>query len=114
MSIALATADARLILDKHPPCRHNGSAWQPVGKAIMPTITVRNIPPDVYELLKQSAAANRRSISSEVIACLEWASRRRELGTQALLARARALRRLTQAHPLTDRAFRTARRAGRP
>jgi antitoxin FitA len=35
------------------------------------TITLKAIPDDVYERLKLSALANRRSVNSEVIACLE-------------------------------------------
>jgi plasmid stability protein len=41
----------------------------------MPTITVKNIPTELYELLKQSAAANRRSINSEILTCIERAVR---------------------------------------
>jgi antitoxin FitA len=38
----------------------------------MPTsITLKSIPDDVYQRLKLSAEANRRSLNSEVIACLE-------------------------------------------
>lgn len=35
------------------------------------TITLKGIPDDVYDRLKRSAEANRRSVNSEVIACLE-------------------------------------------
>jgi len=35
------------------------------------TITLKGIPDDVYDRLKVSAEANRRSVNSEVIACLE-------------------------------------------
>ncbi len=35
------------------------------------TITLKGIPDDVYDRLKLSAEANRRSVNSEVIACLE-------------------------------------------
>ena len=38
----------------------------------MPTnITLKGIPDDVYQRLKQSADANHRSVNSEVIVCLE-------------------------------------------
>lgn len=39
----------------------------------MPSITVKNIPEDLYDLLKQRAEANRRSINSEIIVCIEQA-----------------------------------------
>ncbi len=36
----------------------------------MATITVKNIPGDLYEHLKERAQAHRRSLNSEVIVCL--------------------------------------------
>ena len=80
----------------------------------MPTLTVKNIPSDLYEGLKESAAANRRSLNSEIITCIAAAVRGRKINPEALLARARQLRRKTRRHPLSDREFATAKRAGRP
>jgi antitoxin FitA len=38
----------------------------------MPTnLTLKNVPDDVYERLKRSAEAHRRSLNSEAIVCLE-------------------------------------------
>ena len=37
----------------------------------MLTVTVKNIPKDVHALLKESAAKNRRSLNSEILARLE-------------------------------------------
>lgn len=37
----------------------------------MPTLTLKGIPDEVYERLKDSASANRRSLNSEIIARLE-------------------------------------------
>ncbi|MBM4422488.1 MAG: Arc family DNA-binding protein [Chloroflexi bacterium] len=79
----------------------------------MPTITVKNIPPDVYDLLKQSAAANRRSINSEIITHIERGVLGRKIDPEALLARARHLRHKTKSHSLTDREFKAAKHAGR-
>ncbi|HEY5596033.1 MAG TPA: Arc family DNA-binding protein [Candidatus Bipolaricaulota bacterium] len=80
----------------------------------MPTITVKNIPADVYDLLKQSATANRRSINSEIITCIEHGVRGRRINAEDLLMRARKLRRKTKHHPITEIAFRKAKLAGRP
>lgn len=80
----------------------------------MPTITVKNIPPDLYERLKQSAAANRRSINSEIIVCIEQAVRSGRIDPEAFLARARTLREKTAHHPITDDEFIQAKSAGRP
>jgi antitoxin FitA len=37
----------------------------------VPSITVKNIPDDLYQRLKLRAAANHRSINSEIIVCIE-------------------------------------------
>ena len=81
----------------------------------MRTITVKNVPDDIYESLKQSAAENRRSINREVIICIEKSvgARKREEITD-ILARARKYRRLTAKHPVTDREFTGLKKAGRP
>ncbi len=39
----------------------------------MPALLIKNIPPRLHELLKQRAAANRRSLNSEAIMVLESA-----------------------------------------
>lgn len=79
----------------------------------MPTITLKNIPPDLYELLKESAAVNRRSINSEIITLIERGVRGRKVNPDALLARARELRQKTRRHPITDTQFTTAKLTGR-
>ena len=37
------------------------------------TLTLKNIPDDVYERLKMAAKAHRRSLNSEAIVCIEAA-----------------------------------------
>lgn len=68
----------------------------------------------MYELLKQSAAANRRSINSEIITYIERGVRGRKFDREAVLGRARQLRRSTRRHPITAQEFNTAKRVGRP
>ena len=80
----------------------------------MPSITVKNIPAHLYERLKQSAEANRRSLNSEIIACIEQAVLSQPLDVEAFLAQARSLREKTQAYSLTDAEFNQAKQAGRP
>ena len=80
----------------------------------MPNITVKNIPLDIYELLKQSAAANRRSINSEIIVCIERGVQGREFNVETTLRRARRLRANTGNHPIAQGAFQAAKRTGRP
>lgn len=79
----------------------------------MPTITVKNIPSELYEQLKQSAKANRRSINSEIIICIERTVRSRRRTPTQTLTRARALRQKTNDHPITDHEFNQAKFAGR-
>ena len=61
----------------------------------MATITVKNIPNDLYSLLKRSAEMNRRSINSEIIVCIEKAVSSQQMEVEALLARAREIREKT-------------------
>jgi len=79
----------------------------------MPTITVKNIPPDLYETLKDVAKANRRSINSEIIVCIERALRSQPVDAEEVLRRARHLRDLTRNHPITDVELAKAKAAGR-
>ena len=80
----------------------------------MPSITLKNIPPDLYALLKESATANRRSLNREIITQLERGVRGRKVQPEALLAQARALRHKTKRHPISHAEFRAAKLAGRP
>jgi plasmid stability protein len=56
------------------------------------TLTLKNIPDDVYERLKLSAEAHRRSMNSEAIVCLDAALLPTKVTPVERLARARALR----------------------
>lgn len=56
------------------------------------TLTLKNIPDEVYERLKVSAQAHRRSMNSEAIVCLETALLPNRLGPAERIARARTLR----------------------
>ena len=79
----------------------------------MATITVKNIPPEIYEKLKQSAEMSHRSINSEIIACIERAVRSQQINPELLLANARKLRNKTVSHPITDGEFTRAKVTGR-
>ncbi|HSV98891.1 MAG TPA: Arc family DNA-binding protein [Sedimentisphaerales bacterium] len=79
----------------------------------MPTITVKNIPAEIYEKLKRAAEANHRSINSEIIACIERTVGTRQIDPDALVAEARALRAQVAGPPITDREFTRAKAAGR-
>jgi len=56
------------------------------------TLTLKNIPDEVYDRLKRSAQTHRRSMNSEAIVCLEAALLPSSLTPTERLARARELR----------------------
>ncbi|MBN2577940.1 MAG: Arc family DNA-binding protein [Pirellulales bacterium] len=78
----------------------------------MATVTVKNIPDEIYERLKQSAKASHRSINGEIIACIERAVQERRR-VEEILAHARKSRELTKSHPLTDEELNRAKNIGR-
>ena len=56
------------------------------------TLTLKNIPDEVYERLKVAAEAHRRSLNSEAIVCLETVLMPTKIAPSERLARARQLR----------------------
>lgn len=79
----------------------------------MPSITVKNIPPEVYERLKRSAKANHRSINSEIIACIERAIYPQWLDIDQFLNEARKLREAFGDYVIVDDEVNQAKREGR-
>jgi plasmid stability protein len=80
----------------------------------MKTITLKGIPEPLYRALKRRAAANRRSLNSEVIVSLENLVLSRALSPAQRLARIDAVRERTRGVYLTDEAINAAKREGRP
>ncbi len=80
----------------------------------MPSVTVKNIPHDLYEKLKKSAELNHRSINSEIIVFIEQAVSSHPVNTEQTLASARKLRARTAAHPISDEEFNLAKTTNRP
>ncbi len=79
----------------------------------MSTITIKNIPEELYTRLKQLAETNRRSINSEIIMCIEHAVYSEALDPAVALTRARRLRQATADHPITDEELTAAKIEGR-
>ena len=79
----------------------------------MATITVKNIPDELYTRLKSVAVINRRSINSEIIMCIERAVVSRQIDPIKILENARQLRKLTTNHPIRDEEFNQAKAEGR-
>ena len=81
----------------------------------MPTLTIKDIPEDLYIQLKRHAQINRRSINHEAILCLKRVIRGgSKTHPEVHLARARQLREKTTRYPITDDEFNAAKVAGRP
>ncbi len=93
---------------------HNGFIKKPKRSNRMTTFTVKNIPTDIYDLLKQSAATNRRSINSEIIVCIEKSVSSRRIEVAMLLARARKIRKKTRNYLFTEDEIIKAKLEGRP
>lgn len=79
----------------------------------MATITIKNIPDDVYESLKLLAEANRRSINSEVIVLIEEKVTSRKIVPEEVIARARQLREKTSQYLISDEDLKQAKETGR-
>ncbi len=80
----------------------------------MRTITVKNIPDDVYNNLKKSATENRRSINSEIIVCIERnVKSRKRKSIENILAQAEELRYKSSNYIITDGEFSERKAVGR-
>ncbi len=79
----------------------------------MATVTVKNIPDELYERLKSVAQINRRSINSEIIMCIENNVVSRRIDLEEVLENARQLRQLTAGHLISDKEFNRAKAEGR-
>ena len=67
------------------------------------TVTIKNIPEDLYEKIKLQAKTNRRSVNSEIISIFEHAVQKRTpMNVQEILERARKVRGLTAHYTITN------------
>lgn len=78
------------------------------------TLTLKNIPDELYERLKESAAMHRRSLNSEAIVCLESVLLSDRIEPIERLARARALRASLPKGRFRARDIDALKREGRP
>ena len=85
-----------------------------VGEDVPTTLTLKNIPDDVYERLKASAAAHRRSLNGEAIVCLEKALKTNKVSVEERIERARELRAKLRTLGLTHDDIDAFKREGRP
>ncbi len=79
----------------------------------MTNLTLKGVPRDLYALLKRRAAEHRRSMNAEVLVLLERGLRAAPVDSEALLARADAVRERVRGRPLTQEAISRLRGEGR-
>lgn len=80
----------------------------------MRTLTIKNVPDELYEQLKRTAELNRRSLNSEVIVLIERAVGSPIYSPEVTLERARRLRELTAGYAISDEELTEVKKAGRP
>lgn len=79
----------------------------------MASLTVKNIPDELYEQLKRAANTHHRSINSELIVCLEKVLLPTRISAEERLNSARALRDSVNATVIDAAELDEAKRAGR-
>lgn len=79
----------------------------------MPTLTIKSLPDELYHHLKARAEANRRSLNSEILVCLEWATRTTPIDVAGTLTRIDALRRRFKGPVQDEKGINAAKRSGR-
>lgn len=80
----------------------------------MATLTIKNMPDELYEMLKKAAAGNRRSINNEVITIIEKALQQQRFTKEEFLEQARQLREMTAHYYLTNEELDRWKNEGRP
>lgn len=80
----------------------------------MANLTLKNVPDELYKLLKQRAVTHRRSLNNEAIVCLEQILAPHRRDPMQRLEEIRALRRETPKVYLTDEILHQAKHEGRP
>jgi len=68
----------------------------------MVAVTLKNVPVELYERVKQNAKVNHRSINSELIAVIEQSVMPQPLDVKAWLEKARQLREMTAHYVISD------------
>ena len=80
----------------------------------MVTVTLKNIPDNLYNQLNETAKLHHRSINSEILYCVERTINPHKVNVNEHLAIARQLRAKTANYLLTDEEIDKAKSDGRP
>jgi antitoxin FitA len=84
------------------------------GRDFMATLTIKNLPDELYAELTRTAKRHRRSINSEAIVQLETSLRKRDVDVEAELKEIRSNREKITGVWLTDDSLDHAKNEGRP
>lgn len=68
----------------------------------MVAITLKNVPSELYDRVKQKAKANHRSINNELISIIEQSVMPQQIDVNAWLEKARQLRETTAHYVVSD------------
>ncbi|MCF8007822.1 MAG: Arc family DNA-binding protein [Methylovulum sp.] len=79
----------------------------------MATLTLKNIPDNIYNQLKEAAKLHHRSLNSEILYCVERTSNPHKVNITEHLALAKQLRAKTVHYLLTDEEIDKAKSDGR-
>ena len=79
----------------------------------MATLTIKNIPDELYERLKQSAAQQRRSLNSQALVCFEKVMESSRINPEEFLANVRAQRQQISGLFVTEEDINKAKNEGR-
>lgn len=79
----------------------------------MATITVKNIPNDLYEKLKVAASFNHQSINNEVIYCIENMIRSRKVEPETFIGELESFYKDVKVPPLTNEKLKEYKESGR-
>lgn len=81
----------------------------------MATLTLKNVPHELVERLKDEAKQNRRSLNQETLARLELSlAKRRRSGDETVAALRKLHKKMRGLLPLTDELLERAKNEGRP
>lgn len=80
----------------------------------MPTLTLKNIPDNLYGQLKEAAHAHHRSLNREILYCVEKTLSTHKINLSEHLEVAKKLRMKTQNFNLTEEILFDAKHEGRP
>ena len=79
----------------------------------MPSITIKNIPDEIYAKIKENAALNFRSINSEILYCLNKALNPKTINPENIIARVEEMQAKYKLTPLSEQILNKSKNSGR-